>query len=44
MSISFYPILTFEENKLSPSLGYLFKRQWLDPFESVVCILGNSHG
>jgi hypothetical protein len=39
MPISFYPILTFEECKLSPSLGYLFKRQWLDPLESVVCIL-----
>lgn len=39
MPISFYPILTFEENKLSPSLGYLFKRHWLNPFESVVCIL-----
>ena len=37
--MSFYPILTFEENKLSPSLGYLFKRQWVDPFESVVSIL-----
>lgn len=39
MSTSFYPILTFEEYKLSPSLGYFFKRQWLDPCESVVSIL-----
>ena len=35
----FYPILTFEEHQLSPSLGYFFKRQWLDPCESVVGIL-----
>lgn len=39
MSTPFYPILTFEENKLRPSLGYLFKRQWLDPCESMVSIL-----
>ena len=39
MSTSFYPILTFEDEKLSPSLGYLFKRQWLDPCESVISIL-----
>lgn len=39
MATSFYPILTFEESKLSPNLGYLFKRQWIDPCESVVSIL-----
>lgn len=39
MSLAFYPILTFEDNKLSPNMGYVFKRQWLDPCESVVSIL-----
>lgn len=39
MPTSFYPILTFEENKLSPSLGYFFKRRWLDPCESIISIL-----
>jgi hypothetical protein len=39
MELSFYPILAFEESKLSPNLGYLFRRQWLDPCESVVSIL-----
>jgi hypothetical protein len=39
MPTSFYPILTFEESKLCPSLGYFFKRQWLDPCESMVSIL-----
>jgi hypothetical protein len=39
MSIAFYPILTFDADRLSPSMGYLFKRQWLDPCESMVSIL-----
>ena len=39
MLTSSYPILTFEEDKLCPSLGYFFKRQWLDPCESMVSIL-----
>ena len=39
VSTSFFPILTFDEGKLRPSLGYLFKRQWLDPCESMVSIL-----
>lgn len=39
MSLAFYPILTFEDHKLSPNMGYVFKRQWLDPCESVVSIL-----
>ena len=39
MPLAFYPILAFEEDKLSPNLGYLFRRQWLDPCESVVSIL-----
>lgn len=35
----FMPILTFDANSLSPSFGYLFDRQWLDPYESIVSIL-----
>jgi hypothetical protein len=35
MSNLFYPILAFEEHTPSPSLGYLFNRRWLDPYESV---------
>jgi hypothetical protein len=33
------PILTLEENALSPRLGYVFHRRWLQPYESVVGIL-----
>jgi hypothetical protein len=36
---SCYPILTFDETKLSPSLGYVFRLQWLDPHESLVSML-----
>ena len=36
---SCYPILTFDEAKLSPSLGYVFRLQWLDPYESLVSML-----
>ncbi|MGU8077242.1 hypothetical protein [Burkholderia pyrrocinia] len=33
------PILTLDEQKLTPSLGYVFNRRWLDPCESLVSIL-----
>lgn len=33
------PILVFDERRLTPSFGYVFKRQWLDPHESIVSIL-----
>jgi hypothetical protein len=33
------PILTFDEATLSPSLGYVFDRRCVEPFESVVSIL-----
>ena len=35
----FLPILTFDPGSLTPSLGYLFDKRWIDPFESVVSIL-----
>ncbi len=34
-----FPILTLDERKLTPSLGYVFSRKWLDPCESLVSIL-----
>jgi len=34
-----FPILTVDERKLTPALGYLFNRKWLDPWESLVSIL-----
>lgn len=34
-----FPILTLDERKLTPSLGYLFNRKWLDPCESLISIL-----
>lgn len=34
--MSSLPILTFDERALSPRLGYVFDRRWLDPFESIV--------
>jgi len=34
-----FPILTFDEHRLSPALGYIFHRRWLDPYESIVSIL-----
>lgn len=39
MAASSYPILTFDEAQLSPSLGYVFDHHWLDPYESVVSML-----
>lgn len=34
-----FPILTFEEGDLAPSLGYAFDPACLDPYESLVCML-----
>lgn len=34
-----FPILTVDERKLTPALGYVFNRKWLDPCESLVSIL-----
>jgi TniQ len=33
------PILVFDERRLTPSFGYVFKPHWLDPHESIVSIL-----
>jgi hypothetical protein len=32
------PILTFDEDRLSPSHGYIFNRRWLCPHETIVGI------
>ena len=34
-----FPILSLDERKLTPALGYVFHRKWLDPCESLVSIL-----
>ncbi|WP_454742758.1 hypothetical protein [Cupriavidus necator] len=34
-----FPILTLDEAKLTPALGYLFDRKWIDPYESLVSVL-----
>jgi hypothetical protein len=34
-----FPILTLDERKLTPALGYVFSKKWLDPCESLVSIL-----
>ena len=34
-----FPILTLDESKLAPALGYLFYSKWLDPYESLISIL-----
>jgi hypothetical protein len=34
-----FPILTFDETSLTPSLGYLFNNKWLYPCESLISIL-----
>ncbi|AJW93817.1 hypothetical protein QHI69_38095 (plasmid) [Burkholderia gladioli pv. gladioli] len=34
-----FPILTLDEQRLTPSLGYIFDKRWLDPCESLVSIL-----
>lgn len=33
------PILTFDERRLTPSLGYVFDPRWVEPYESIVGIL-----
>jgi hypothetical protein len=37
-----FPILTLDESKLAPALGYLFYSKWLDPYESLISSYGNS--
>jgi len=34
-----FPILTLDEQSLTPSLGHIFDKRWLDPCESLVSIL-----
>ena len=34
-----FPILTLDERKLTPALGYVFSTKWLDPCESLISIL-----
>jgi len=34
-----FPILTLDERRLSPALGYIFDAKWIDPHESIVSIL-----
>ncbi|WP_243468903.1 hypothetical protein [Paraburkholderia sp. PGU19] len=34
-----FPILTLDESKLTPALGYVFRRKWLYPHESLISIL-----
>lgn len=34
-----FPILSLDEGKLTPALGYAFNAKWLDPCESLVSIL-----
>jgi hypothetical protein len=34
-----FPILALEERRLSPALGYIFDKRWLDPHESIQSIL-----
>lgn len=34
-----FPILTLDESKLAPALGYYFSSKWLDPYESLISIL-----
>jgi hypothetical protein len=34
-----FPILTLDESKLTPALGYVFQRKWLYPHESLISIL-----
>jgi hypothetical protein len=34
-----FPILTLDERRLTPALGYVFNRKWLEPCESLVSIL-----
>jgi len=39
MAITPLPIMLFNERKLTPSFGYVFDPNWLDPHESIVSIL-----
>lgn len=34
-----FPILTLDESRLTPAMGYVFKRKWIAPHESLVSIL-----
>jgi TniQ len=34
-----FPILTLDERKLTPALGYVFNTKWIDPCESLISIL-----
>ena len=34
-----FPILTLDEGRLTPALGYLFNKKWIEPYESLVSIL-----
>jgi hypothetical protein len=34
-----FPILTLDESRLTPALGYIFHRKWIAPYESLVSIL-----
>ncbi|MGF6507921.1 hypothetical protein [Paraburkholderia sp. 32] len=36
-----FPILTLDERRLTPSLGYVFNRKWLHPCESLISIVWN---
>ena len=37
--VSRFPILTLDERKLTPALGYIFNRKWVEPYESLISIL-----
>lgn len=39
MATAFMPIMLFDDQRLSPSLGYAFDRRWVHPQESIVSIL-----
>jgi hypothetical protein len=34
-----FPILTVDERNLTPALGYIFNRNWVEPYESLISIL-----
>lgn len=36
---SAFPILTLDEAKPTPALGYLFNKRWVEPCESLISIL-----
>ncbi len=37
-----FPILTLDESRLTPALGYVFRKGWLYPHESLISICGSS--